>query len=216
MANLVFKALRDKSNEAHITMAFAMLWLVSYAFLLRVPSEALPMKKMRPLEDGADGEQSIVWREGEEVCLRLRSRKNRRQGSGVMRRACTCAGGKATCMVHTFWDSWMQFWPDGEAPWSPCTAQLAITRLRADLAKLAPVVTEPEKYGTHDFRRGHAEDLRASGSSLAEILKAGQWKSAAFLRYVNEAAALSSSSRSLAHALACRPNWRRKLLTTQL
>ena len=50
------------------------------------------------------------------------------------------------------------------------------------------MISEPEKYGTHDFRRGHAEDMRAAGSPLAEILQAGQWKSAAFLRYVNEVA----------------------------
>ena len=82
----------------------------------------------------------------------------------------------------------MSFWPEGEAPWNDYSSHFVIGRLRADLAKLAPVVAEPEKYGTHDFRRGHAEDLRLSGSTLAEILQAGQWKSAAFLRYVNEVA----------------------------
>ena len=93
-----------------------------------------------------------------------------------------------TCIVHAFWDGWMSFLPEGEAPWNGQTPHFVIGRLRADLAKLAPVVTEPEKYGTHDFRRGRAEDLRISGSTLAEILQAGQWKSAAFLRYINEVA----------------------------
>ena len=186
VANLVFRANRDKSDDAPEAMGFAMLWLVSYVFLLRVPSEGLPMRKMRPSDEGAAEEQSIVWREGEDVCLRLRTRKNRRQGSGVLRRKCTCAGGKMTCIVHAFWDGWMSFLPEGEAPWNGYSPHFVIGRLRADLAKLAPTVTEPEKYGTHDFRRGHAEDLRVSGSTLAEILHAGQWKSAAFLRYVNE------------------------------
>ena len=42
-------------------------------------------------------------------------------------------------------------------------------------------------YGTHDLRRGHAEDMRESGCTLAEILAAGQWKSSAFLSYLDEA-----------------------------
>ena len=62
-----------------------------------------------------------------------------------------------------------------------------------------------QKYGTHDFRRGHAEarcsycfhllctcyglgltqDMRRCGADLAVILSAGQWKSAAFLNYLN-------------------------------
>jgi hypothetical protein len=40
-------------------------------------------------------------------------------------------------------------------------------------------------YGTHAFRRGHARDLLENGSTLAEILRAGQWRSAAFLKYLN-------------------------------
>ena len=42
-----------------------------------------------------------------------------------------------------------------------------------------------EQYRTHDFRRGHAEDLRASGAPLLEILQAGDWKSPAFMTYMN-------------------------------
>ena len=35
------------------------------------------------------------------------------------------------------------------------------------------------------FRRGHAEDLRRGGSRLYEILAAGDWKSGAFLAYLD-------------------------------
>ena len=188
MANLIYKANGDKSDGAADAVAFSMLWLVSYIFLLRVPSEALPITKMQPGDEGANEKQSIIWRDGSDICLRLRTRKNRRQGSGVLRRTCTCAGGKVTCAVHTLWDDWFEHWPAGEAAWANCTPQFTIKRLREDLGKLAPVISEPEKYGTHDVCRGHAEDMRAAGSPLAEILQAGQWKSAAFLRYVNEVA----------------------------
>ncbi len=67
-------------------------------------------------------------------------------------------------------------------------------------------VPDAEKYGTHSFRRGHAQvilicrqvchlrplciqlqDLMEGGATLAQILRAGQWKSAAFLGYLNQA-----------------------------
>ena len=41
-------------------------------------------------------------------------------------------------------------------------------------------------YRTHDFRRGHAEDLRRAGGRLGGILKAGDWCSAAFMAYQNK------------------------------
>ena len=67
-------------------------------------------------------------------------------------------------------------------------------------------VPEADSYGTHAFRRGHArvtpplsvadralylqlrawQDMLEKGASLAQILRAGQWRSAAFMRYLNE------------------------------
>jgi hypothetical protein len=41
------------------------------------------------------------------------------------------------------------------------------------------------KFRTHDLRRDHADDLRASGASLWVILTAGQWSSPAFLKYLD-------------------------------
>lgn len=40
-------------------------------------------------------------------------------------------------------------------------------------------------YRPHDLRRGHAEDLRLSGAPLWKILAAGEWKSPAFLTYMD-------------------------------
>ena len=40
-------------------------------------------------------------------------------------------------------------------------------------------------YRTHDFRRGHARDLQHNGASLREILNAGEWRSPAFLTYLD-------------------------------
>ena len=40
-------------------------------------------------------------------------------------------------------------------------------------------------YRSHDLRRGHAEDLRLGGATLGEILRAGDWRSPAFLAYLD-------------------------------
>lgn len=48
-------------------------------------------------------------------------------------------------------------------------------------------VPKAEWYGTHSFRRGHARDLSECGTPLALILRAGQWRSAAFAKYLDEA-----------------------------
>ena len=66
---------------------YATLFLISYAFLLRVPSEALPMVAARP--DSIPDTQSALYLDGESLVLKLKSRKNKRAGSTLVR-YCTC------------------------------------------------------------------------------------------------------------------------------
>jgi len=84
------------------------------------------------------------------------------------------------------------------------TAASALTVLREMLEVLG--VQEARSYRTHDLRRGHAKDLQVSGglspspfaccnarsglvpcagAPLYEILAAGEWKSPAFLAYID-------------------------------
>ena len=83
-----------------------------------------------------------------------------------------------TCIVHTFWDGWMSFWPEGEAPWNGHSPHFVIGRLRADLAKLAPDVKEPEKFGTHDFRG--ANDSLFAVTNFPSALNGGLKQSSCF------------------------------------
>ena len=181
---MVSNMVRAVDRELEIVQ-FAMLWLLSYLFLLRLPSESLPACKGSPDDVGASAEQKLVWRDGDSICLRLLRRKNRPKGSGVLRRVCSCRGGAHTCAVHMLWDKFFAALPDGAHPWQHIAPGLARDRLRLMLSNLG--VPDAASYGTQDFRRGHAEDLRKSGCSLAEILRAGQWKSAAFTKYIDEA-----------------------------
>ena len=42
------------------------------------------------------------------------------------------------------------------------------------------------KIGTHAFRRGMAQDIIDAGGSLSVLLRAGEWNSSAFLRYLRQ------------------------------
>ena len=47
-------------------------------------------------------------------------------------------------------------------------------------------VPNPELYTLKMFRAGHATELAKMGKSVGENLQAGEWRSAAFLSYVDE------------------------------
>ena len=168
---------------------FAMLWLISCTFLLRLPSEAgvwfrcswhgslslhlqaLPTCKAHPEDSGASLEQSLIWREGDYLCFRMLRRKNRQRGSGVLKRVCSCKGGTAMCPIHTLWDKFFALLPQGARPWENISAGKARDRLRLVLSKLQ--VPDWAEYGTHDFRRGHAEVgpvLTSFASAFAVLL----------------------------------------------
>ena len=63
------------------------------------------------------------------------------------------------------------------------TAPKALSTLKSVLAAIG--IEQAADYRTHDFRRGHADDLRASGAPLRTILEAGEWRSPAFLKYLD-------------------------------
>lgn len=57
---------------------------------------------------------------------------------------------------------------------------------RREIVKLLINVEDAQGYVAHDLRRGHAEDIRVRGGSLIEILLAGDWRTAAFLTYLDK------------------------------
>ena len=130
---------------------WSLLWLLSYAFLLRVPSEALPA---RAGDSGLPPSwQAGVFLSGEELCLRLRQRKNRRQGS-LLTRKCWCARSPSTCPVHVVGRR-LAGYRQGEHLFPGVTPARALGTLRSALHALG--VSDADCFRTHDFRRGHAE-----------------------------------------------------------
>jgi hypothetical protein len=164
------------------TIADGMLFLTAYVFLLRVPSECLPIVKMDQAPTaGATLGQATVWVEEDRIVLKLLRRKNKPGGS-VLWRECWCKTCKATCPVHVL-GAYFQGLPAGSAPFVATTPSAALGLLRDMLSFLN--VPDAAHFRTHDMRRGHAEDLKLSGATLYEILMAGEWRSPAFLKYLD-------------------------------
>ena len=164
------------------TIADGMLFLTAYVFLLRVPSECLPIVKIdQAPAAGSTLGQSTVWVEADKIVLKLLRRKNKPHGS-VLWRACWCTTCKATCPVHVL-GAYFQGLAFGAAPFVARTPNAALGSLRDMLSFLN--VPDAMHFRTHDLRRGHAEDLKLSGANLFEILKAGEWRSPAFHKYLD-------------------------------
>jgi hypothetical protein len=163
----------------------AMLWLAAYTFLLRVPSEALPMAKGDAVTSEWPGnEQSVLFLQDENtLCLKLLRRKNMMRGT-VIKRTCSCRNSVRLCPIHVLWHGFFAGLDFGAKPWARLSSGFANRSLRQALTELK--VPHAVSYGTHDIRRGHAKDLQMSGASLAETLAAGQWRSPAFMKYLDQ------------------------------
>ena len=99
-----------------------------------------------------------------------------------MVRPCTChKRGEATCLPHRLAPLLAQR-EVGERLWSFTSGEL-LGRLRRRLAMLG--VESAESYTLKCFRAGKATALVLSGSTLAAVLEAGEWRSRAFLNYVD-------------------------------
>ena len=160
----------------------AMLCLISYVFLLRVPSECIPLV-FNALGEGQQ-QLPLLWMNEVEgvLTLWLPRRKNKRQPS-TMLRSCWCHECKETCLVHVI-GAFVKGYSAGTRPFASFNIGSVLKTLRDMLMELQ--IPEANKYRTHDFRRGHAEDMRRNGATLGEILRAGDWRSPAFLFYLDK------------------------------
>ena len=147
---------RDVMNSTDlVTKTFGMLCLFAYAFLLRVPSEALPAKA------GGSG-KCVVTVEDEFVVVTLARRKNKEAPSRI-ERGCWCKECKEPCPRHVLGPFFQQF-PQGTQVFEEYTPAIALKVLRKVMSILK--VPRAAEYKTHDFRRGHAKDLQESGRLL--------------------------------------------------
>ena len=155
----------------------AMLCLAGYTFLLRVPSEGIPIAAHEFQGAGAP-----VFRiHADTVELWLPKRKNRMHPVSILRK-CWCKTDAATCPVHVL-GAYFKELSESAQPFIGMSQGSVLDGIRRMLAAMA--VPSAALYRTHDLRRGHAEDMRINGASLGEILRAGDWRSPAFLHYLD-------------------------------
>ena len=178
--DLTTKVMRLARREADETEA--MLYLAAFVFLLRVPSEGLPMCRAGSgLSAQGVSAQSVISISEGEVTLQLACRKNKPNGSRITRK-CWCNLWPLTCPVHVLWPFFENL-PEGSQPFAHLNMTAVLSNLRRRLARAG--VDNAASFRTHDFRRGHARDLLNGGGTLFEILEAGEWRSPAFLKYLN-------------------------------
>ena len=77
----------------------------------------------------------------------------------------------------------MQGKAQGARLW-PASSHFLLAALRRILG--AVKVDRPDEFTFKAFRAGHATALAQEGRSIGDILNAGEWRSAAFLAYVDE------------------------------
>ena len=169
---------RNEKDEAWL-----MLFLASYIFLLRLPSEALPMRTCDGTrEDLKRGHtKSELSMKGNTIVLRLQSRKNEPVPT-LLSRGCWCATAPLICPVHVL-GSWA-FQPERKgALFAGITPTTATKNLRSRLEEIE--LLNARLFTTHAFRRGHARDMAMAGVSAVEIMKMGGWHSSAFIGYID-------------------------------
>ena len=159
--------------------AAAMMYLTAYSFMVRVPSESLPMiaggDPSKPLVQGTHSAIAVV---DNEIILLLARRTNLPDGS-IIRRDCTCSKPRQMCPVHVLGPSLQAIAGRGQGPFSnisPCFARSELKR-RDGLAGCL----DSKLYTLQELRRGHAQDIIENGGNLQRISSAGQWSSNAFL-----------------------------------
>ena len=161
----------------------AVVMAVSWECLLRIQSEAV-LLQVGQASDAFDLPQwrhSGVWVADQVLHVRLRQRKNRPTGS-LLRRPCTCRTDKKTCAVHLALPV-LQGKQQGQRLWDGTGAGF-IQQVRRLLAQMG--VPGAMHFSGKAFRAGKATAMAASGSSIGSILTAGEWRSAAFLSYIDE------------------------------
>ena len=196
------KLIRLESWESE----FALLAYITFLFMMRLPSEALPLRRALAdeslLSDEPPSSKAVIGLRDfdghQRLILKLSHRKNERNCFTAMR-PCFCSANallpRHNCPIRIFWAQVLRTTHPGP-PLFPTLGNKNINRrLRAIFARLG--IPGAERYSTHCFRRGAANAILQSGSTLAEIMRTAGWKSNAFRVYLNIQKAEECSMRAV-------------------
>ena len=170
-------------DRGHVHLA--RLFAVARQFLLRVADEGFPLQldgKAAVAAESLEWHSRIILEPGR-ATLVLRTRKNEPRGASLAR-SCICLSQSpllcGVCALHAQADESRRNGISVAArlfrPLESVSALIVLRRLCQHLGLESP--------GWHAFRRGMAQDLFDGGATLSQLLRAGGWKSSAFLRYL--------------------------------
>ena len=162
---------------------FARFFVLARVFLFRVRNElfGLQLHGQSTARPGSIDWHSEVEFHSSKVVIHLRTRKNAPEGATLVRR-CSCKDGPdVMCPLHALLGQRADM-PVGAARSQPVW-DFSWSEVDRFLRR-AVLVLQLGPARWHAFRRGMAQDLLDSGSSLSYILRAGGWRSGAILRYL--------------------------------
>ena len=172
--------------------------LLAWEFLGRVQSEIVPLERgsqAQLVSLPAGRHSAVVLLKGEsvydDVCaIRWMKRKHRQHGS-LRKRPCTCrVHGEQFCVVHRL-QQWFEVTDCGVGarlyPPETWVKGFSERKVAAEITRLLVLLgIEGAKHFTwKSFRAGRATEMAAQGFTLDSILAAGEWRSAAFARYID-------------------------------
>ncbi len=163
----------------------ARLCIIARCWLFRVTNELIPLQ--------IDGRSNLApsdsrWHSqlvfgASSITVSLRTRKNAPDGA-VMTRTCLCKDRPrlmcGVCALRAQAESHTRSRLGETARLFRASSASALAIIRSSCLALGL-----PRVGWHSFRRGAARDMLNAGCSLAQILEAGGWRSAAFLRYLS-------------------------------
>ena len=120
--------------------------------------------------------KAAIWRDGDEVCILLSSRKNLQGGSGVLRRACCCQGNAQMCPVHILWDQFLANVPVGTVPWLNFSPAQVLKWIRGALLALAVCIVFSQKAACAIFLQNRyrmqvpTAPIRSEGAMLVSVV----------------------------------------------
>ena len=170
--------------QGHDQWREVIITTVGWEFLLRMQSEAMVIYIGQESDSYQlpAGRDNGLWIDPDgQLALRLRRRKNRREGC-TMRRACRCSQvGREFCAVHIFKD----YFKNRDV--GDLVAQMTPTEYTRSVKRTLQKLNIPnyDKFTLKAFRAGRATELAKQNVAAPEILEMGGWKTgAAAARYV--------------------------------
>ena len=169
VSNLVKAAITSDEWEVAALMA------VARHFLLRVPSEGIPLQW--------DGSHSNVALEPIRASITLYKRKNSRAPVTLTRECCCAAAGERLCAMR--WFHSLRRSSEGSGHVYSVSKHYFARKIK-DLARYLGMEGHA-RLGTHAFRRGMAQDIIDGGGSLGVLMMAGGGSSSAYTAYLRGA-----------------------------